>query len=197
MKSFVLAFAALFSFLTIAYAQPTPEQKAKSDQVMQKLRQIDILTQIVPLVLTKDQLNALLPVVEKARAAVYKTEKDEAEALAKLDSKVTSAVDTSVDKGVPPSKELLDELADLTFKWSLNRSAVSTANTDLVLKKFKEVTNVGQQKAAINSLAPQLIDPSLDPKKMSDEDKLRFFIQQIFLDPQCYPILIRLAAKAK
>jgi hypothetical protein len=110
---------------------------------------------------------------------------------------VTSAVDTSVDKGVPPSKELLDELADLTFKWSLNRSAVSTANTDLVLKKFKEVTNVGQQKAAINSLAPQLIDPSLDPKKMSDEDKLRFFIQQIFLDPQCYPILIRLAAKAK
>ena len=48
----------------------------------------------------------------------------------------------------------------------------------------------------MNSLAPQLLDPSLDPKTMTESDKLRFFIQEIFLDPQAYDIMLALQKTA-
>lgn len=196
MKAFALAFTFFITIFHLSHAQLTAEQKAKSEATMQKLRQIDILTQVIPLVLDKDQLNKLLPVVEKARSKVQATEKNEASELEKADAKVTAAINSSIDKGTPPPKELLDELAKMTFKWSENRILVIDENTDMVMAKFKEITNKGQQKAAINSLAPQLLDPSLKADKMTDDDKLRFFIQNIFLDPQCYPVLVRLASKA-
>lgn len=196
MKQFALAIAVLFSLFHVGRAQVTPEQRAKSEAIMAKMRQIDMLNQLIPLVLTKEQIGKLLPAVEKARARVFQVQKEEAAALDKLDAKLTAAVNKSVDTGVPPSKEFMNELAEATFKWSLNRRVVIDENTDAVLKVFNEVLNAGQKKAAANSLAPQLIDPTIQVDKMTEADKIRFFVREIFLDPECYNVMLRLQKKA-
>lgn len=197
MKHLALAFAFIFSMFNLGHAQLPKDQAAKSEAIMAKMRQIDICNQIIPLVLKKDQVNKLLPVVEKARSKVTEAQKKEAEELNKVEGKIDAAIEKAVKDGVPPSKDIMNELSQMTLKWSLNRSQIIQDNTDMVYKAFFEVTDAGQRKAAANSLAPQLLDPSIKVDKMTEEDKIRFFIQEILLDPQCYPILLRIAKEGK
>jgi hypothetical protein len=196
MKHLVFCFGVIIAILSgHAHGLQTPAQAAKADEVLKKMRQVDLLTQMIPLLLDKAQINKMLPSVERARARVTAQKKAEAEALDKVDSKITAEVQKSIDTGVPPSKDFLQDLAQMTARFSATRNTIADENTAAVLKVFKETLNAGQLKAAANSLAPQLFDPSLKPDQMTQDDKLRFFIREIFLDPQAYDILVRLAAK--
>ena len=191
MKNIIICLGLIVSLFTSAHGQ-TPEQAKKSTEVMAKLRQIDLLTQIIPLALTKDQIDKLLPVIERARAKLTQLSKDEAVILDKLDGKVTDAIKKSIETSVAPPRDLLNELAQTTAKMSLNREAAGDEFTEAILKTFNDVCNAGQKKAAANSLAPQLIDPSLKADKMTDAEKVKLFVQNIFLDPECHEVLVQL-----
>lgn len=194
MKQLIVCFGLVITILLgHAHAAQTPSDDAKrSDAIMMKFRQIDLLNQLIPLALTKDQIEKLLPSVERARAKVRETEKDEAKTLTGYDKKVTDAINHCIEKGEPPSRDLLMELAVATKLMADNRSVIASENTEAVLKVFKETLNAGQLKAAENSLKPELFDPSLKADKMTSDDKLRFFIRDILLDPQAYDVLVRL-----
>lgn len=196
MKHILICLGIIAGFFGIGHGMQTPEEIKKSEQTMMKLRQIDLLNQIIPLALTKDQIDKILPVVERARAKVKQIQKAEAEQLAKLDGKISAAIKDAEDKQVAPPKALLDELAKATFDMGMKRRVAIDENTDAVIATFNEVCNAGQKKAAINSLAPELIDPTLDSKKMTDDDKLRFFVREILLDPQSYDVLLALEKTA-
>lgn len=196
MKHIIICLGIIVGLFAHGHAMQTPEQSKKSAEILAKMRQIDLLTQLIPLALTKDQINTLLPVIERARAKLTQLNKDEATALEKLDSKITEAIKKSVETSVAPPKALLDELAEATMKMSLNRDAAGDEFTDLILKTFTDTCNAGQRKAAANSLAPQLFDPSLKPDKMTEQEKLRFFVRNILLDPQAYDVLVQLAKHA-
>jgi len=191
MKHFLICVGIFLNLFTFGHAQ-SADQARKSDEVVAKMRQIDLLVQIIPLALTKDQLDKLLPAVERARAKVRQIEKEEADTLAKLDSKVTDAVNKAIETSVAPPKALLDELASATQTMADKRQTAIEDNTDLVIKVFNDVCNAGQKAAAANSLAPQMFDPNLKPDKMTQAEKIRFFIQQILLDPQAYDVMLRL-----
>lgn len=194
MKLLIVCFGLVVTMLLgHASATQNPSEDAKkSDAVMMKFRQIDLLNQLIPLALTKDQIEKLLPSVERARAKVRETEKDEAKTLASYDKKITDEINRCIEKGEPPKRELLQELAVATKLMADNRSVIASENTEAVLKVFKETLNAGQLKAAENSLKPELFDPSLKSDKMTSDDKLRFFIRDILLDPQAYDVLVRL-----
>jgi hypothetical protein len=189
-------FVSLLCFGRASGAQSPADQAKKSDEIVLKMRKIDLLTQIIPLALTKDQINKLLPAIERARAKVAAVVKAEAADLLKLDGKLNEAIKTSIENGTTPPKKLLDELALDTATLSEKRLVAIDENTELVLKSFEDTVNAGQKKAAANSLAPQLFDPSLKPDKMTIEEKVRFFVKQILLDPQAYDVLIELAKHA-
>ena len=172
------------------------DQSTKSDLTMLKLRQIDLLNMIVPLALTKDQINTILPAIERARQKVRQIEKDEATTLEKLDSRVSDAIKKSIETSVAPPKELLDELAHATQAMSDARGAAVNENTANVLKVFNATCNAGQKKAAANSFAPTYIDPNAKPDTLTDEQKTTFFVRDILLDPQAYDILLQLAKHA-
>ena len=195
MKHIIICLAVIAGFFGIGHAQ-TQDQVRKSELVLSKMRQIDVLTQVVPLALTKDQLNQLLPAIERARARVAAQQKQEAQTLEALDGKVSDAIKQSEEKMVPPPQSLLDDLAKTTMQMALKRQVIVDENTDAVLKVFNQICNAGQKKAAANSLRPELIDPSLKADKMTDEEKIRFFIEEILLDPQGYPVLLELAKHA-
>ncbi|MFI5385417.1 MAG: hypothetical protein ACHQ50_04770 [Fimbriimonadales bacterium] len=195
MKNILIGFIIVIGLLGYGHAQ-TSDQGKRSDEIVMRMRQIDLLTQIIPLALTKDQINQILPTIERARAKAKQIEKTEAETLLKLDGKISDAIKKAIEDSVAPPKELLDELARTTAAMSMIRMAAVDDNIDAVMKVFNDVCNAGQKKAAANSLAPQLIDPSLKPDKMTQDDKIRFFIQNILLDGQSYEILVQLAKHA-
>lgn len=195
MKHIILCLGILLGMLGYAHGQ-TPEQAKKSEEVIKKMRQIDLLNQLIPLVLTKDQVNKLLPAVERARARVKDTQKEEAVILEKLDGKISDQIKKSIETGIAPPRAFLDELATTTMNMSIKRAVAADENVASVLKVFNETCNAGQKKAAANSLAPQLLDPSLKPDQMTEQDKIRFFIREILLDPQAYDILVQLEKRA-
>ena len=195
MKHLLVCFGIVLSLFTFGHAQ-SADQAKKSEEIVMKMRQIDLLNQIIPLALTKDQINQLLPAIERARSKVQQIEKDEASTLQKLDGKISDAIKKSIETSVAPPKELLNELATATATMSEKRELAIDENTDAVIKVFNDVCNAGQKAAAANSLAPQLIDPSLKPDKMTQTDKIRFFVQQILLDPQAYIVMTELGKHA-
>ena len=172
------------------------EQGSKSDQVMLKLRQIDLLNMLIPLALTHDQIEKILPSIERARQKVRDAEKNEAATLEKLDAKVSDAIKKSIETSVAPPKALLDELAHTTQEMSDARIAIVEENTDNVLKVFGDTVNAGQKKAATNSFSPAYIDPKAKPDTVTDDEKLRFFVRDILLDPQSYDILVQMSRHA-
>jgi hypothetical protein len=192
-RTFALALAALFVFglCQPALSQVTADERAKkSDEILKKVQQLGLMNDILPLVLTKDQLRKILPVVEKARQAVRDQEKVEYDYLAKLAPKVDGALKEALDKGKVPGKEVVNETWATFQMFAWKRKAIADENVQNVLKAFEGAVNEGQKKTAINSINPKQYDPTADPKTMSDAKKLELFIRVILLDPLSYDLLV-------
>ncbi len=190
------ALAALFIIATTlcAFSQVTQEERAKkSDQILIKMRKLDLMNQMLPLLLTKDQMRKILPAVEKGRQAVREQEKLEFDYLRKLEPKVDEALKEAEDKGKVPTRELLKEAITTFTMFGLKRRAVADDNADLVLKAFNSTLDAGQRKVAMNLLDPSASQPGIDVKSMKDDDKVRFYVKFVILDPLAYDILLQMS----
>jgi hypothetical protein len=183
----------LFAMLAgVAVGQSTDRGK-KSDEIVRKSRQLDLANHILPLILTKSQINELLPVIEKCRANVRKIENMEADDLLKMEAKIDKAISDALNKDQVPSKELLKEVAALYRAFTIRRQVAASENAEAVLEVLKRVLNEGQLKTAEKSIDPRAYDPKAEPDKMSQDDKLNLFIKDVLLDPQSYDFLVKLA----
>lgn len=176
------------AMLSIGMSQTAEERAKKSDEILEKVKRVDLLNQILPLLLTKDQIKKILPALEKARQAVVDTNAKEFAELKKLEPKLDLAL-KDAKEGKTPTREVLIEIASVFKGLEMYRKLVSENNTRDVLAAFTAATNEGQRKAAANSLRLELIDPSLDPKKMTEEEKLKTFVKIILLEPSAYNVL--------
>jgi predicted nucleic acid-binding protein len=187
-----LFFATLLVFGLVAHSVAQNKNTDKADDMLNRVRELDILNQILPVLLTKDQVSKILPAVERSRKAVAAAEKAEFEEMKKLDEKIQKALKDAYDTGKVPSRELLGEAAKLYRDLTLKRLIVVGQNADAVYKALDETLNAGQKKAAANALEPSLIDSSLDKSKMTEEEKLKFWVRIILLDPVAYDILVKI-----
>src|SRR5688500_1496790 len=195
MKSTIRVFLAILAAMsmTFASAQLAPCKANKSDDILKKARQLDLLNHHLPLVLKKDQINKLLVVVEKARARVDQIRALEASDLLKFETKVDDAVNKGVNKDMVPAKSLLVELNKLFTAFSIRRAIAATENAEEGLAVSKKKLNEGQRKAAMNSHECKAFDPNVDVAKLSDDDKLKFYIKDVVLDPYAYDLMIRMS----
>lgn len=188
--------AIAFAFLVLALSWPASaqvtadERGRKSEEILRKVQQLELMNQLLPLVLTKDQLRQLLPLVEKARQAVRDQEKVEYDFLAKLAPKIDTALKEAVDKGKVPGKDTVNETWATFQMFAYKRKAIADDNVQTVAKLLDSILNAGQKKTAVNALDPKKYDPSLDPKTMSDIKKLELFVRVIVLDPLAYDLLV-------
>lgn len=197
MKKVFLAialFSCVFGSMAVASAQTTKADAGKrADEILAKVHELDLLNQLLPVLMTKEQMRKILPSVEKAREMVKATEKGEAEQLEKLAAKIDPVLKEAYEKNKVPSQEVLLEYAKTFVKLRVVRRSVIESNTTAVLEVVQKTLDKGQLAAARNALDPKLIDPSLDKEKMSDEEKMRFWVKVILLDPQTYTILLKLS----
>ena len=189
-----ILFAALLSLLLISSALGQDAEKQKKlDSVSLKLKQLDLMNHILPILMTKDQLKQILPTVEKSRQKVKEAQAKEYEALVRFEKRIEEAHKQAMETNKTPGRALLDEIYKMFAEMSLRRELVAEENTDAVLEAMKKALNEGQLKAAANDLNPKLYDPSLEPEEMSMDTKLRFFVKQILLDPAAYDVLLMLS----
>lgn len=191
MKSVLIVLALMFALAGGASADQSDKSK-KATETLEKMRQLDLLNQLLPLVMTKDQIRQLLPSIEKARRDVKAQEDMEADLISKYAARVDEAVKNGTEKGDVPDKQFLKELNALVMTMSIKRNAVISDNTDLVLDQMKKVLNAGQIKAAANSLSPSIYLPGYKPEELTDEMKLKVFVREIMLDPLAYDILVKI-----
>lgn len=191
------AFATLvvmIGLLSAGWADTASVARAKkSDEILAKIHEIDLLNQMLPLLMTKEQMRKLLPDVEKARDVVRKTQEEEYKALLKLETSLDEMIKDAYGKGKIATDEQLKATGATLAKMRTVRKALSDLNAGTIMAKMKTILDKGQLAAARNALTPNLLDPSLDPTKLDDDGKLLFFVRWIFLDPQAYDVLLKLS----
>lgn len=176
-----------------AFTQLPSEKSKKSEEIVNKVRQLDLMNHILPILFTKDQLNQILPAIEKGRQNVKLTEDAEYSQLMSMDPQISEALDKALNQGLVPGKELIRGFSAKFNGMDAARKYISQQNTDLVYAVVKTSTNDGQRKAMANEIVPDLIDHSLKSEKMTDEEKIKFYIGDILLDPLAYDLLVKLS----
>jgi hypothetical protein len=177
--------------------QVTPaEQGAKSDEIIGKLRQLDFLNRLVPLLLTRAQLEKVLAAVEKARLNVKKTEENEYHVLLAMEPKVTALLTKCMDDASAPGKPALIDFTKSLLVLSETRQIVAKDNEDLVYDAIWPELDKGQKKAMAGSINMRDYDPKLKVEDIKDEDVVKFFIRDTFLNPLAYPIMVKLLKQA-
>lgn len=165
----------------------------EAEAILRKGRQLDLLNEILPVLMTKEQLKKILPSVEKARLAVRKVEAEELITLRVLEKQFDTMMKAAIEKGQVPSQEEMQSIALKYREMNFRRLEVSSENAEMVEKALRANLNAGQLKAAQNALSPARFDPALDPTKMTDEQKLRFWVRMVLLDPLSYDLLVKLS----
>lgn len=189
MKRFFIVAILALCISGFSYAQ---EKLTPSQETMKKMRQVDLLNHLLPLVMTKDQIRKLLPTIEKARRDVKLQIAEEDKLIAQYAAKVDKAVQDGVDKGDVPDTALLKELNALIRTMSMKREAVASDNTNMVLEVLKTTLNAGQLKAAGNSLDFKTYNPGVKTEEIKDDDRLKLFVREVVLDPYAYDIMTRM-----
>lgn len=188
----VMAIAAL-SVSALGQSGTSTPTGNHSDQIMLKLRQADLMIQITPLDLKKDQINKILATLEKIRDDQKKIRKQEDDILAKLEPEVDKVLKDSIEKGSVPPRSFSGSVSKTTSQMTLTRLYWLTKMVDDLYETCKKTLDAGQMKVMAHSLNVEALDPSKKNKDLSDEDKTKFFIGRILLDDLTYDLLARIA----
>ncbi len=187
---------ALVATAFIAFAGDTEADRIKkADEINYKLVKIDVYNQILPLILKKDQISKLLPVIEKARKRTKDTQDQELEVMKAMEKKLDVALKEANEKSKVPSRELFKEILDMYKLFRVKRLVTIGENTDTVSEVLNKILDKGQKAALIGALDMKSADGGFDTSKLSDEMKLRFYVQTILLEPAAYDILLEMSKK--
>lgn len=193
-------FLTLFLLISLSLASPmafAQTKTQKSDEILRKARQLDLLNHILPLVLTKSQIEQLLTPIEKCRKKVKEIEGMEADDLIKMETKVDAVLAKGYQNDLVPSRDLLREMNRLFNAFRIRRQIAASENADIMLEAMKKILNAGQLTTAEKSIDLKAYDPTADPEKISADDKLKFFIKDILLDPLSYDVLTKMLKDSK
>lgn len=199
MKTLLLCLGALIA-TTVHAAEPqqtssTPKAAA-SAKIMMQIRKLDALIQIVPLNLKKNQIDAILLMQEKAQEKERQIRMLEDNDLEKLEPKLSTMVQSGIEKGTYPQREFQSEIANLTRAMGLRRQVASGEIVTDFYAGIKDVLDAGQKTIMAKSLNPALLSPGTKVDTMTEEDKIKFFIRAVFIDNAAYEVLKELRKTA-
>ncbi len=173
-----------------------PEIAARSQKVQENMRRIDLLMQLMPLIIRKDQFDKILPVYAKIKAEQRKVLEDEDKQLLALEAEVNESLKKARENGVFPKKDLVKKCILLVRALGFRRIMARGELSEMLYKTIDECFDAGQKKV-MTSIDWKELDPTADLTGKSDAEKMKFFIRVIFLDPLAYDILLDLDKKAR
>jgi hypothetical protein len=199
MKStWILSLCLLCAALPTATQTTTKPDPYGVDPILQTLGEIDIANQILPLLLTKEQTNEILTIIERTRAAVKEQQKKEADALKALKAEADKVHKEAVEMGKVPSQEFLKKVNDLFAGWERERLNLKAKNTILLMSRIKDILNEGQIKAA-TGVVDKVYDEQLKEfvENPTDDQKLSYYVVHVFFNDAAYEFLRKRYAAMK
>lgn len=160
--------------------------------MLKKLRQLDLLNQLLPILWKKNQIETVLKALDGVKDRVADEEKIEAQKLLEKESKIDEQLDKSLKSGTLPGKDLFNEVNSDISKMTAIRALIAHQNEDDVYTAMDKALTDGQKKEIANTLDPSIVDPKIKVADLSQEAKIRFFVRYIMLDPLTYDLLIKL-----
>jgi len=177
---------------SLCCAQIKTDHGADSDRIEQNIHKLDLMVQIVPLLLTKDQFPDLLTGIENARQRQRDELKQEDQDLADLDQEVSKAIDDATQNGKAPSKAVLDDINKKYQVASTRRTMIGEKMVGDVYSLIGTKLNEGQRKAMAASF-PASAMGNFKPEDVTEAVKIRYFIRMVLLDPAAYPLLLEMS----
>ena len=187
---FVSAF--IFFMALGSPVQITRNDPHKIQPVLDMLAEIDAANQVLPIVLTKEQIKKLLPVIEKCRQNVRNQEKKEADRLKALKAEADK-VHAEAVRGLVPSQEFLDKVNKLFDTFDNEARGVIIANTIIILDALKGLLHEGQKRAVIGVVDKIYNEETKTWEEGSDERKLGYFGIRVLLSDSAYQLLVKLS----
>jgi len=192
MKNLILCFSLVLALVTGASAQVVTPKGSQSDEVLLNIRKIDILNQLLPLAIRKDQFNAILTAMEKAKQKEKQLREQEDVDLAKIAPDLSDAVKEGTEKGTVPNHDMQVRVMKILNAMAIRRQVAIGEMVDDFVTATATVFDAGQKKVMQNSLDKAALDPTLKVSEMTDDAKLKFFVKKVFLDQVCYDMLLKL-----
>ena len=178
-------------------AQAPSKNVQYANQVLVNIDKLNVVKFVLPLLLKKKQIGAMMAAMEKCRSKELEVRESDAKELLKLDADVKKAVSGAVEKGDYPDKALQAKVIAVQEAIITRRKIVVNENVQILEDAAKLSLDEGQLKVMVNILDPRSVDPSAKPDKMSDEEKRRFYLRAVFLDGLTYELLKVMYKKAE
>lgn len=187
-----MAFAVFGTSLAEAPALQLMKEDPVATRINLKIRRVEILDQLLPVLMTKDQIKKLLPVVEKARQMEVDLQKKELGILKDFESQVDKALENGIKKQMLTSEEFNAEYTKIVKQFQTGRAVLIGLSTGMVYDEMKKVLNDGQRTAAAKAV-PAFHFPGREIDSVSQEEKLRVWIREVMLDRASYELLSDMA----
>ena len=192
-RKILLVLSLVFGLFAVSLAQDVdPEMAKQSADILTRMRKVELLNQILPIALTKDQIQQILPVLERIREKNRKLIEQEHKDLLEFDRSSSDAMDAAI-KGEMPKSDYVRNMEAFYKANDIRRQVAMGENIDILMPKLKEVCNQGQMKVMANSLTLAFFEPDLTAGDVNDEVKERVFCREILLDPLTYDLLVQMS----
>ena len=193
MNKLLLVLGLLVSLFAVSLAQPVDPQMAKeSTDIATNMRKIELLNELLPLALQRNQIQQILPVLERIRSNQQKALVKEHQLLLDYQKSSAAAVDAGI-KGKLPDPSYVRDILAFYKAIDIARQVAAGENIDKLYPVLTKILDKGQQKVMANTLTVQFFEPDITAAEATDEQKIRIFCREIFLDPLTYDLLIAMA----
>jgi hypothetical protein len=193
MKKFLFMALLATCLVGVCHAQTEDEKNIAQIQFAAKVRKLVFYNTMLPVLMSKEQIRQILPLIEKGRERVRRVLLDEYNDIKPFQPQVDDAIKAAEDKGAVPTRDLLDKLAALVGMFKIRRAGIAEVNEDDVYDAAKKALKPSQMKILSNSINVKDYIPTAKPETMSEEDKVRLFVRNVLLDPDAYPVLVKLS----
>lgn len=188
----LLALSSVLALTACAAAQSIdPERAKESTRILQNMRKVELMNQILPLTLERDQILQILPTIERIRDKVRKLYIQENTDLQAFDKQSQAAVDAAM-KGKMPDQEYVRKIVAFYRVNDIRRQIAASENVDLLYPVLEKVCNAGQMKVMANSLTLAFFEPDVKPAEATDKFRQKVFIREVLLDPMTYDLLLQM-----
>jgi hypothetical protein len=177
-------------------AVPQDPPAAKKLSTMEKIKQLDLMNQILPVLMKPEQVKALLPAIEAAQAAEAKLIKAEKQELDAIDERVEKALEAARARGEVPSRELQQDIHKMFLDFRMRRAAMAIERAEALLELVEKTLDAGQLKAIANAIRVEEVAPGKKPEDVTEREKQRGWVRLILLDPMAYDLLVELSRKS-
>jgi hypothetical protein len=167
-QRFLTLFALCFGLASVGLAQKlTPEQRAQSDRVLAKVRKLEIMNQVLPLLLTPDQAKLFLPILEKHRGEADRLEVDEHKMVLTLEKDLDAQIKASNETGAMPDEAVMKNVLVHFRMFALRRKSLLDDTAMKLMLLMKEKLNAGQVRAAANAFSPTVFGLDVDKETIT------------------------------